>query len=122
MMIHIKRPRKRHNPSDNNTGGTPGRPSGPLAALVPGQRQPELMGYAFDQYGQSGQGGLGAVVVGQVGQPHVPAGPVEDRGDGGGAGGADDQVAFEMSDLDPFVGDRRPGSDRVELAERRFRL
>ena len=62
------------------------------------------------------------LVVGQVGQPAMPAGPVEDCGDSRAAPGADDQVAFEMSDLGAPGGYGGSGCDRVELAERRFRL
>ncbi len=91
--------------------------AGHLAALVPGEGAAQRLGDTFEDLDDRGEGCVRVVAFGQVRQPQVATGPVEAGDDRGAVAGTDDEVTFEVSDLDAFGRDRGSGVDEVEHPE-----
>ncbi len=91
---------------------------GHLAALVPGEGPPQVLGHPFEQLDEPGERRFRGVALWQIGEETEPACPVEDRDDRRSVAGPDDQVAFEVTDLGAIIRDRRSEPDQVEPSER----
>jgi hypothetical protein len=91
--------------------------AGDLGALVPGQGPSQRWRDALKGPAERVVGSV-RCFVGDSSEPEMPAGPIKERDQRRPVVGANDQISFEVADLDTVVGDSGAGADWVERPQR----